>query len=199
MSQGENEVEHFSRMGREKDGQLIGMRMVKRKVNTIPRIEKQKDRIPLGMNPEKRNLKLITRMGNLKDCGQNGMSPEKRQEYNASKMKDSALMYGPAYRDSQSHGALDYEISTLLENDIRVIIVSPPHHPSALTYVEDGQWDGLNETLARYGEWSGVTIFDQTWETGWEDDHFFDRNHLDDEGRIEFCHRIAPIIDDIKE
>ena len=112
-------------------------------------------------------------------------------------MKDSALRYHPSYRGSQAHAALDYEISTLLENDIRVIIVSPPHHPSALAYVEDGQWDGLNETLARYAEWSGVTIFDQTWETGWEDGHFFDRNHLDDEGRIEFCHRIAPIIDDV--
>ena len=129
--------------------------------------------------------------------GFDGMSQERRQEYNESKMKDSALMYRPAYRDSQSHHVLDYEISTLLENNIHVIIISPPHHPSALTYVEDGQWDGLNETLARYSEWNGVTIFDQTWESGWVDDHFFDRNHLDDEGRIEFCHRLAPVIDQV--
>jgi hypothetical protein len=129
--------------------------------------------------------------------GFDGMSQEKREEYNASKMRDSALRYHPSYRGSQSHAALDYEISTLLENNIRVIIISPPHHPSALTYVEDGQWDGLNETLARYAGWPGVTIFDQTWESGWGDDHFFDRNHLDDEGRIEFCHRLAPVIDQV--
>jgi hypothetical protein len=128
--------------------------------------------------------------------GFDGKTAEEREIYNTTKMMNSDAFF-PINRGSQAHVALDYEISTLLENDIRVIIVSPPHHPSALTFLEDGQWDGLNETLARYAEWSGVTIFDQTWETGWEDDHFYDRNHLDDEGRIEFCHRIAPIIDDV--
>jgi|TARA_B110000495_G_C23036268_1_gene618995 hypothetical protein len=128
--------------------------------------------------------------------GFDGKTSEERENYNATLMSKTGN-YKPAYRDSQSHTSLNYEISALLENGIRVIIVSPPHHPSALTYLEDGQWDGLNETLARYAEWPGVTVFDQTWETGWEDNHFYDRNHLDDEGRIEFCHRIAPIIDGV--
>jgi len=128
--------------------------------------------------------------------GFDGKNSEEREIYNATLMMKTGK-YNPSYRGSQAHAALDYEISTLLENDIRVIIVSPPHHPSALAYVEDGQWDGLNETLARYAKWSGVTIFDQTWESGWEDDHFYDRNHLDDEGRIEFCKRIAPVIDQV--
>jgi len=129
--------------------------------------------------------------------GFDGKTSEEREIYNTTEMIKTGRHYKPAFRDSLAHAALDYEISTLLENGIRVIIVSPPHHPSALTYVEDGQWDGLNETLARYAEWPGVTIFDQTWETGWEDDHFYDRNHLDDEGRIEFCQRLAPIIDQV--
>jgi hypothetical protein len=128
--------------------------------------------------------------------GFDGKTSEEREIYNTTQMMKSGD-YRPSFRGSQGHAALDYEISTLLENDIRVIIVSPPHHPSALTYVEDGRWDGLNETLARFAEWSGVTIFDQTWESGWEDDYFYDRNHLDDEGRVEFCHRIAPIIDGV--
>ena len=106
-------------------------------------------------------------------------------------------IYNPSFRNSLAHAALDYEISTLLENGILVIIVSPPHHPSALTFVEDGRWDGLNETLSKYAQLPGVTIFDQSWEPGWEDDHFYDRNHLDDEGRVEFCHRLAPVIDQV--
>jgi hypothetical protein len=128
--------------------------------------------------------------------GFDGKNPEEREMYNATLMMKTGN-YNPSYRGSQAHAALDYEISTLLENEIHVIIVSPPHHPSALAYVKDGQWDGLNETLAKYAHWPGVTIFDQTWETGWEDEHFYDRNHLDDEGRVEFCNRLAPAIEQV--
>jgi hypothetical protein len=128
--------------------------------------------------------------------GFDGMSGEEREEYNATTMMKTGN-YRPAYHSSQAHAALDYEISTLLENDIHVIIVGLPHHPTALTYVEDGGWDGFNETISKYSQWPGVTIFDQTWETGWEDEHFYDRNHLDDEGRIEFCHRITPVIEQV--
>ena len=45
----------------------------------------------------------------------------------------------------------------------------------------------------------GVTVFDQTWESGWVDEHFFDRNHLDDEGRAEFCARLAPVLEQMLE
>ena len=128
--------------------------------------------------------------------GFDGKNSEEREIYNATEMNKTAN-YKPSYRGSQAHAALDYEISTLLENEIQVILVGPPHHPSALEYVSDGQWDGVNETLTKYGHWTGVTVFDQTWASGWVDDHFYDRNHLDDEGRIEFCHRLAPVIEQI--
>jgi len=128
--------------------------------------------------------------------GFDGMSVEKREEYNVTTLMKTDVPR-PAHHSSQAHAALDYEISTLLKNDIHVIIVSPPHHPTAVTYVEDGGWDGFNETISKYSQWTGVTVFDQTWESGWEDEHFYDRNHLDDEGRIEFCHRIAPVIEQV--
>ena len=128
--------------------------------------------------------------------GFDGMSVEEREEYNITTMMKTGN-YRPAHHSSQAHAALDYEISTLLKNDIHVIIVSLPHHPTALTYVEDGGWGGVNETISKYSQWPGVTVFDQTWESGWEDEHFYDRNHLDDEGRIEFCHRIAPVIEQV--
>jgi lysophospholipase L1-like esterase len=131
--------------------------------------------------------------------GFDGMSVEEREEYNVTTMMKTGSKYRPAHHSSQAHAALDYEISTLLKNDIHVIIVGLPHHPTALTYVEEGRWDGFNETMSKYSQWPGVTVFDQSWESGWEDEHFFDRNHLDDEGRAEFCARLAPVLEQILE
>lgn len=128
--------------------------------------------------------------------GFDGKSTEQRDEYNQTQMMKTGN-YNPSYYNSQSHRALDYQIETLLENEIQVIIVSPPHHPTALSYVTENKWDGLNHTLDKYRNWPGVTVFDQTWSEGWNDSHFYDRNHLDDEGRLEFCNRLTPVIDEV--
>lgn len=127
--------------------------------------------------------------------GFDGMSIEERNEYNLTLMK-GASGYFPK-NNSQSHSVLEYEINTLLENGINVMIVTPPQHPSSLEYVKPGQWDILNETIDNFLQLEGVSLFYQLWEPGWEDEHFYDRNHLDDEGRIEFCQRLAPAIKDI--
>ena len=37
-------------------------------------------------------------------------------------------------------------------------------------------------------------IFDNTWAEGWQHDHFDDRNHLDADGRDEFCARTLPLL-----
>ena len=94
---------------------------------------------------------------------------------------------------------LRYQIHTLLENGIQVLIISLPHHPDSLVHVPTGQWDPMNETIERYSNLPGVTVFDQTWESGWVDEHFYDRNHLDDEGRAEFCARLAPVLEQMLE
>ncbi len=126
--------------------------------------------------------------------GFDGKSVEQREEYNNSQMVKTAN-YKPAHYGSQSHAALDYEIETLLQSDIQVVLVGPPHHPLALSYVPENKWNGMNETLERYADWPGVTIADFTWSDGWIDDHFYDRNHLDDEGRKEFCNRLTPVVE----
>ena len=59
------------------------------------------------------------------------------------------------------------------------------------------QWDGLNQTIERYSQLPGITVFDQTWDTNWDSDDFYDRNHLDDDGRLKYCNRITPIIEQI--
>jgi hypothetical protein len=127
--------------------------------------------------------------------GFDGMTAEERLEYNQTKMDDAAN-YKPMM-ESQAHTALDYEIKTLVENGVKVILVGLPHHPDSIDYVPHGKWDSVNTTMAHYAELPGVTVFNQIWENGWVDDHFYDRNHLDDEGRIEFCHRLAPTIDQV--
>lgn len=50
-------------------------------------------------------------------------------------MRDGSLLRGSKYTITQD--ALD----TISEDNMVSVI-----HPSVLTYVEDGQWDGLNET-----------------------------------------------------
>ncbi|MGB1955862.1 MAG: hypothetical protein ACPHUK_09710, partial [Candidatus Poseidoniaceae archaeon] len=98
--------------------------------------------------------------------GFDGKSVEQREEYNNSQMAKTGN-YNPPHYGSQSHAALDYEIETLLRNDIQVILVGPPHHPLALSYVTEDKWNGMNETLQKYADWPGVTIVDFTWSDGW--------------------------------
>ena len=127
--------------------------------------------------------------------GFEGMDQEEREEYNMTKMSDAAS-YNPQI-DSYGQRVLEYEISTLLENGIEVILVVLPQHFDSISSVPDGKWDTLNQSIEGFEKADGVTIFNQLWATGWEYDHFFDRNHLDDEGRIEFCNRLAPVIDQV--
>jgi hypothetical protein len=123
------------------------------------------------------------------------MDETERHEYNLTKMNDSAN-YNPEI-DSYGFITLEYEIDTLIENEIQVIIIGYPHHPDSINAVPSGKWDSINETMEYFSRLDGVTIFNEIWQTGWDDDHFYDRNHLDDEGRIEFCQRLAPVIDQV--
>jgi len=127
--------------------------------------------------------------------GFDGMNETERQEYNLTKMGGSAG-YKPLM-ESYAFVTLEYEITTLVENGIQVIIIGFPHHPDSINAVPNGKWDSVNETMEYFSRLDGVTIFNEIWESGWEDEHFYDRNHLDDEGRIEFCQRLAPIIDQV--
>ena len=127
--------------------------------------------------------------------GFDGMTSEQRYEYNETKMSGASAYY--PINNSLSNKALDYTINTLIQNGIKVMIVVPPQHPLSLESVRDSQWDALNETIDSYLVLEGVSLFNQLWEEGWSDVHFFDRNHLDDEGRVEFCSRVAPFIDQV--
>jgi hypothetical protein len=42
-----------------------------------------------------------------------------------------------------------------------------------------------------------VTIIENTWSQGWTHEHFDDRNHLDKDGRYEFCQRSVPIVSEL--
>ena len=129
--------------------------------------------------------------------GFDAMTPEKSQEYNESDMKLSARYYKPQGSETLSHLALDYMVRELTNADIKVVLTTLPHHPLIYQYLSPGQWDPLNETLAPYLGMKNVDIIDNTWAQGWEHEHFDDRNHLDGDGRDEFCSRTVPIISSI--
>jgi hypothetical protein len=127
--------------------------------------------------------------------GFDGMETDEREEYNLTKMKLGAN-YNPQI-NSYGQRILEYEINTLVNNGIEVLLVVLPQHPDSLTFVPNGKWDELNQSINNFAESESVFVFDQLWESGWFDQHFFDRNHLDDEGRFEFCNRLAPVINDV--
>ncbi len=122
------------------------------------------------------------------------MTFEEAEEYNQTEMPKSALLYHPVDGNTLSHEAIEYMITELTNNNIQVVIASMPHHPLIFQYLEPGQWDGFNETLDRISLMNRVTIIENTWSQGWTHEHFDDRNHLDGDGRAEFCRRTVPVI-----
>jgi hypothetical protein len=129
--------------------------------------------------------------------GLEGFDEDELSEYTETNLHVSPWASPPA-NGTLSHLALDYEISSLINADIDVIIITPAYHPEHLKFLEDGQWDGFNETISTYSQYDGVTIFDQTWvENLWTNDDFYDRNHLDDDGRKKYCEQLIPILEQI--
>ncbi len=117
------------------------------------------------------------------------MTPEESQQYNETDMKLSAQYYKPQSSETISHKALHYMVKELTNADIKVILMTLPHHPLTFQYLNPGQWDPLNDTLSPFIGMKDVEIIDNTWAQGWVHDHFDDRNHLDKDGREEFCQR----------
>jgi|TARA_B100001741_G_C16545373_1_gene596384 hypothetical protein len=129
--------------------------------------------------------------------GLEGFGPIKLDEYRESKLRATPWASPPS-NGTLSHQALEYEISSLTAAGIEVIITTPAYHPEHLEYLENGQWDGFNETVLRFSQYEGVTIFDQTWiKNTWVHDDFYDRNHLDDDGREKYCELLIPTISEI--
>ncbi len=122
------------------------------------------------------------------------MSSVEAEEYNQTEIPKSASFYHPKSEGTLSHKAIEYMVNELTNSDIQVVIATMPHHPLVYQYLEPGQWDALNETLSQFDSMSKVTIFENTWSQGWVHEHFDDRNHLDSDGRDEFCRRGVPVI-----
>jgi hypothetical protein len=122
-----------------------------------------------------------------------GMTEIERIKYSDNEMSKSK-MYHPLPNGTANHAALHYEISELTNAGIKVILVGLPHHPEIFQYLDAGQWDGYNQTIQELTLEYGVDYVDFTFSEGWKEEHFSDRNHLDKEGRIEFCQRMTPIL-----
>lgn len=109
--------------------------------------------------------------------------------------------YEPQSNGTRNHDALDYIVSELVDSGVKVILVGLPHHPLKYPYLDPGQWDGYNDTVNDLVEEYDVTLIDFTFEQkeGWGHEHFYDGNHLDEEGRVEFCQRMTPILNSALE
>jgi hypothetical protein len=122
------------------------------------------------------------------------------EEYNETYLMTRSK-FEPLGNGTQNHAALHYIISELIQSDIEVVLVGMPHHPHTYPYLDDGQWDGYNTTLQTLSESYDVNMMDFTWaeKDGWAHKHFSDKNHLDDDGRLEFCERMTPLLNSLLE
>ena len=129
--------------------------------------------------------------------GLEGYDIDELNEYRETKLHVSPYASPPS-NGTLSHLALEYEIKSLTAAGIEVIITTPVYHPEHLEYLENGQWDGFNDTVLRFSQYEGVTVFDQTWiRNTWVHDDFYDRNHLDGDGREKYCELLIPTISEI--
>ena len=74
-------------------------------------------------------------------------------------------------------------------------MVAVPHHPMVYDYLEPGQLDGHNATLAYFENTYGATPVNWFWET-WEQNMFRDSNHLGDAGREYCCKRMVAFLNE---
>jgi hypothetical protein len=105
-------------------------------------------------------------------------------------------VFNPRSEGTLNHIALEYIISELSNSDIKVALVAVPFHPKLYDYLESGQIDGHNDTLTYFENKYDVEILNWFWES-WDYEMFRDKSHLGFKGRVSYCERIAPEIDNI--
>ena len=105
-------------------------------------------------------------------------------------------VYNPKPNGTKNHAALEYMIGSLNDAGIEVVIIGIPHHPWTREYLEPGQLNGMNETYSDISSKFNVHQIQMYWES-WNSDEFYDRNHLDSDGRERFCQQVTPFIDEV--
>ncbi len=105
--------------------------------------------------------------------------------------------HNPEGKHNKNHVALDYILSSLIENDINVLLVGLPYNPVFLSRLAPGQWDYVNQSLAKYVDNPDLHVIDYTWDSDWIDDDFSDLAHAARGGEVLFARKLANTIDRI--
>jgi hypothetical protein len=105
--------------------------------------------------------------------------------------------YNPIIENNLNIAALEYMVSSFSENEIPVLLISYPLHPTALSALKDNQLEGHNETLLHLESYDGVMSLNYIWNEGWSKDDFYDFEHLDNLGREKLCHLLGFQINEI--
>ena len=104
--------------------------------------------------------------------------------------------YNPQHNGTLFHLVLNHMVEELVQNNVKVVLVSAPRNPMIFDYLEPGQTDGLNSSLLDLKISDDVFIKNMLWEK-WNAHEFLDRNHLNSDGRQKMCGILAPVIDSI--
>ena len=124
------------------------------------------------------------------------MNEEELSNFNDSIIGKEVPTYYPRASGTRNHMALEYMVDSLLVRGKEVVIVTMPHYEAIYDALDDGQWDGFNETTSWLSS-KEVHMINLTFDRTWKEKHFADQIHLDWDGREYFCERVAPEIDKI--
>lgn len=105
--------------------------------------------------------------------------------------------HNPEGNYNKNHHALDFLLSNLVEQDVKVLLVGLPYNPVFLSRLAPGQWDYVNQSLSVYEQSPHLHVVDYTWETDWVDDDFSDLAHAARGGEELFAEKIVSTIDRI--
>jgi len=95
--------------------------------------------------------------------------------------------------------AFEFIITSLVEQNIPVLLVGLPYNPVLIERLATGQWDYYNQSINNYEQINGVTVNDMIWSSDWIENDFNDFAHASKAGESKFAETISPIIDSIIE
>lgn len=95
--------------------------------------------------------------------------------------------YNPHSESNLNKLALEYMVKTFSNNGIKTILLSYPIYPTAVSLLSENQFDQHNNTILDLSGYDNVESLNLIWLDIWENQDFYDIEHLDVSGREKVC------------
>ncbi len=99
--------------------------------------------------------------------------------------------YNPDSEINLNKLALEYMVESFSKNNIETILISYPIYPKAVEMLNDNQLDEHNNTISNLLKYDNVKSLNLIWLDIWDNQDFYDIEHLDSHGREKLCSIIS--------